>query len=69
MNQTPDDSMDDLDNDVMDDSMLTISEEQKHPGQETSRLTRRRIEDLMERKRLERQLDDDFYEMDLSDDL
>ena len=69
MEQASDDSMDDFDDDVMDDSPLIDTEDEKKPSKVVSLASRRRIEDLMERKRLAMQLRDDFYDLDLPDDL
>lgn len=69
MNQSPDDSMDEFDNEAMDDSLLADSEYETTPTLVASKISRRRIEDLMEQKRLQSQLDDDFYDMDLPEDL
>ncbi|MDH5183413.1 MAG: hypothetical protein OEX12_05930 [Gammaproteobacteria bacterium] len=73
MTQTPDDSMDDFDTDDMNDSILSVDdeedEEDEKPVKANSLLSRRRIEDLMERKRLLQQLNDDYYDMDLPEDL
>lgn len=69
MDQTPDDSMDDFDDDAMDVSMLVEEEDDTKSVKTNALVSRRRIEDLMERRRLAMQLKDDFYDLELPDDL
>lgn len=69
MEQTPDDSMDDFDNEAMEESILLDSDADTELSQQDTKITRRRIEDLIERKRLQKQLSEDFYDIDLPEDL